>query len=148
MQKAARRRPSAGANPSYFIAPDEELIAAEAAVFAELAASIADVAAEEAAIDAPAADEAPVSGVVTTVLEVDGVDIVAGGVVVVVVDSSFLLQAAKDTAAARVTINSAVFMFLLDFEVRSITVIVGTHVQDEPHHVQDMECSSISSAWS
>jgi len=90
-------------------------------MFAELAASVADVAAEEAAIDALVADEALVSGVVTTVVEVDGVDIVAGGVVVVVVVSSFLLQAAKETAAARVTISSAVFMFLLDFEVRTIT---------------------------
>ena len=43
---------------------------------------------------------------------VDGV--VAAGVTVVVV-SSFLLQAANETAAARVTISSAVFMFLLDF---------------------------------
>jgi hypothetical protein len=117
MQKAARRRLWAGANPVYFIAPDEELIAAEAAMFAELAASIAEVAAEEALI----ADEALESGVVTTVVEVDGVDVVAGGVVVVVDVSSFLLQAAKEMAAARVTISSAVFMFLLDFEVRTIT---------------------------
>ena len=50
---------------------------------------------------------ASVEGVVTTV--------VAGGVVVVVVVvSSFLLQAANETAAARVTISNAVFIFLLD----------------------------------
>jgi hypothetical protein len=121
-------------------------MAADAAMLADEAASAAAVAAVPADIAAEAAPESA-GGVVTTVVEVDGVDI-AGGGVTVVVDSSFLLHAANETAAARVTINSAVFMFLLDFEVRSITVIVGTHVQDEPHHVQDMECSSISSAWS
>jgi hypothetical protein len=99
-------------------------MAAEAAVFAEEAASIADAAADEAAIDAPIADEAleSVEGVVTTVVDVDGV---AAGVVVVVV-SSFLLQAANETAAARVTISNAVFMFLLDFKFGQLPVIVGT----------------------
>jgi hypothetical protein len=100
-------------------------IAADAAMLAELAASVADDAAD---IAEPIADEAPVSagGVVTTVVEVDGVvDIVAGGVTVVV-DSSFLLHAANETAAARVTINNAVFMFLLDFKFGQLPVIVGT----------------------
>jgi hypothetical protein len=77
----------------------------------------ADIAAEAAAPESA-------GGVVTTVVEVDGV-VVAGGVTVVV-DSSFLLHAANETAAARVTINSAVLMFLLDFEVRQLPVIVGT----------------------
>ena len=90
-------------------------MADDAAMVADEAASIAEVAAEEAAM----AEEALESGVVTTVVEdVDGVDIVAGGVVVVVV-SSFLEQAAKDTAVARVTISNAVFIFLLGFKVRT-----------------------------
>ena len=121
------------ANPAaYFEAAP---IAAEAAMFAELAASVA---AEAAVIAEPIADEAAsVEGVVTTVVEVDGVVVVAGGVVVVVVVSSFLLQAANVTAAARVTISSAVFMFLLDIEVRLSPVSVGTLVE-EPHRPQDM----------
>jgi predicted cobalt transporter CbtA len=98
-------------------------MAAEAAVFADEAASIAAVAAVPADIAAEAA--APESGVVTTVVEVDGVVVVAGGVIVVV-DSSFLLHAANETAAARVTINNAVFMFLLDFKFGQLPVIVGT----------------------
>ena len=66
-----------------------------------------------------ALEAASLEGVVTTVV-VDGVVVVVAGgvVVVVVVVSSFLLQAANETAAARVTINSAVFMFLLDIKVR------------------------------
>jgi pyruvate/2-oxoglutarate dehydrogenase complex dihydrolipoamide acyltransferase (E2) component len=61
------------------------------------------------ALDAAASFE----GVVTTVVvEVAGV--VAAGGVIVVVDSSFLLQAANETAAARLTISNAVFIFLLD----------------------------------
>jgi hypothetical protein len=96
----------------------------------------ADIAAEAALESA---------GGVVAVLEVDGVDIVAGGVTVVV-DSSFLLHAANETAAARVTINSAVFMFLLDFEVRQLPVIVGTLLVEESQHLQDKESSSISSA--
>jgi hypothetical protein len=99
-------------------------MAADAAMFAEVAASIADEAAD---IAAPAAAEAPVStgGVVTMVVEVDGVDIVAGGVTVVVV-SSFLLHAANEMAAARVTISNGVFMFLLDFKVRQLPATLGT----------------------
>jgi hypothetical protein len=92
-------------------------------MFADEAASAAAVAAVPADIAAEAALESA-GGVVTTVVEVDGV-VVAGGVIVVD-DSSFLLQAANETAAARVTINRAVFMFLLDFEVRQLPVIVGT----------------------
>ena len=94
-------------------------MAAEAAMFAELAASVAAEAAVIAELMAEEALESVVEGVVTIVVEVDGVvEVVAGGVVVVVVVSSFLLHAAKETVAARVTINSAVFIFLLDFEVR------------------------------
>ena len=118
-------------------------MADEAAAFADEAASIAAVAAVPADIAADAAPES--DGVVTTVVEVDGVDIVAGGVTVVV-DSSFLLHAANETAAARVTINSAVFMFLLDFEVRTITGNCGNPLVEEPHRLQDKESSSISSA--
>lgn len=87
-------------------------MAEEAAIVADEAASIAEVAADEAAfIVDDIADEADMSGVVTMVV-VEGVDIVDGGVIVVVV-SSFLLQAANETAAASVTINRAVFIFLL-----------------------------------
>ena len=121
MQKAARRRLSAGQRGPYF---DAALAAAEAAAFADEAASAAAVAAVPADIAAEAAPESA-GGVVTTVVEVDGVDVVAGGVIVVV-DSSFLLHAANETAAARVTINSAVFMFLLDFKFGQLPVIVGT----------------------
>jgi len=95
-----------------------------AALFADEAASAAAVAAVLADIAAEAL--ASVDGVVTTVVvEVDGVAgaIVAGGVTVVVV-SSFLLHAANETAAARVTINSAVFMFLLDFKFGQSPVFV------------------------
>ena len=87
-------------------------MADEAAIVADEAASIAEVAADEAAfIVDDIADEADMSGVVTMVV-VEGVDIVDGGVIVVVV-SSFLLQAANETAAASVTINRADFIFLL-----------------------------------
>jgi hypothetical protein len=104
-------------------------IAAEAAAFADCAASIADDAADIA--EPIAAEAAPVSagGVVTTVV-VDGV--VAGGVVVVVVVSSFLLHAANETAAAKVTINSAVFMFLLDIKVRQLTGLCGNLLAKSP----------------
>jgi len=97
-------------------------------MLAELAASVA---AEAAVIAEPiAAEAASVEGVVTTVVEVDGG--VAGVVVVVVVVSSFLLQAANETAAAKVTISSAVFMFLLDIEVRLSPVSVGTLFEGAP----------------
>jgi hypothetical protein len=113
-------------------------------VFADEAASAAAVAAVPADIAAEAAAPVSAGGVVTTVVEVDGVDIVAGGVIVVL-DSSFLLQAANETAAARVTINRAVLMFLLDFKVRQLAVIVGTLLgrgapasarQGKPEHFQ------------
>jgi hypothetical protein len=117
MRKAARRRLLLASAKLYF---DAAPIAAEAAMFADDAASAAAVAAVLADI---AAEAAPESGVVTTVV-VDGA-IVAGGVTVVV-DSSFLLHAANETAAARVTINSAVFMFLLDFKFGQLPAIVGT----------------------
>jgi hypothetical protein len=97
-------------------------MAADAAMLADEAASAAAVAAVPADIAAEAAPESA-GGVVTTVVEVDGVDIVGGGVTVVV-DSSFLLHAANETAAAKATINSAVLMFLLDFEVRQLPAIV------------------------
>ncbi len=95
---------------------------------ADVAASIAD----EAAMPADIADEADVSGVVTMVV-VDGVvDMVAGGVIVVVV-SSFLLQAANETAAASVTINRAVFIFLLGgFKVPTMTGNFGTRLSKSP----------------
>jgi hypothetical protein len=99
-------------------------MAAEAAAFADEAASIADVAAVPADIAAEAAPES--AGVVTTVVVVDGGGAIVAGGVIVVVDSSFLLHAANETAAARVTINNAVFMFLLDFKFGQLPVIVGT----------------------
>ena len=98
-------------------------------MFAELAASVAADAAVIAELVAADALES-VEGVVTTVVEVDGVVDVAGGVVVVVV-SSFLLQAAKETAAARVTISSAVLMFLLVLKF-DITGHVGTFSEKSP----------------
>ncbi|MBV9891913.1 MAG: hypothetical protein JO090_13640 [Rhizobacter sp.] len=101
-------------------------------MFAEFAASVADEAADIAAV---AAAEAPLSaGVVTTVVVDDGVVVViAGGVVVVVVVvSSFLLHAANETAAARVTISSAVFMFLLDIKVRQLTGLCGNLLAKSP----------------
>ena len=115
----AKSRPEAAfggsCKPYYFIAPEAPVMAAEAAIVADEAASIAEVAADEAAMAAEPLE----SGVVTTVVvDVDGVDIVAGGVIVVLV-SSFFVQAAKDTAAARVTISNAVFIFLLGFKVRT-----------------------------
>ena len=69
-------------------------------MLADEAASIADVAAEDAAMLAEAELSAIGVGVTTT-----------GGVVVVVVVSSFLLQAANETAAASETISSAVLIF-------------------------------------
>lgn len=110
-------------------------------MFADEAASIAEVAADEAAM----ADDVDVSGVVMTVVEVDGVDVVAGGVIVVV-DSSFLLQAAKERAAARVTIRTAVFIFLLGgFKVRTITGNCGNPSVEEPHRLKTRN-TSVSSA--
>ena len=96
----------------YFIAPEAAFIAPEAASIAEVAAdeaampaadaeSIAEVAADEAAM--PAEAEASTAGAIA-----------AGAVVVVVDVSSFLLQAAKETAAASETMSNAVFIFLLD----------------------------------
>ena len=100
-------------------------IAAVAAAFADEAASIADEAADIAELIA--ADAASVAGAI-----VAGAVVVAAGVVVVVVVSSFLLQAANETAAARVTINSAVFMFLLDIEVRQLSGLGGNLLAKSP----------------
>ena len=124
--RKAKSRPEAAFggfdNPSYFIAPELALIADDAAEFADEAASAAAVAAVLADIAAEALES--VDGVVTTVVvEVDGVVDVAGGVTVVVL-SSFLLHAANERAVARVTISSAVFMFLLDFKFGQSPVIV------------------------
>jgi hypothetical protein len=105
----AKSRPEAAfggsCKPFYFIAPEAADIDAEADIAADEAASMA----EEAALMALDAAES-VEGVVTTVVVAAG----GAGAVVVVVVSSFLLQAANETAAARVTISSAVFIFLLD----------------------------------
>jgi hypothetical protein len=132
----AKSRPEAAfgglEEPSYFGAADAAFIAEVAALFADEAASAAAVAAVLADIAAEAL--ASVDGVVTTVVvEVDGVAgaIVAGGVTVVVV-SSFLLHAANETAAARVTISSAVFMFLLDFKFGQSPVFVKPFVAKSP----------------
>lgn len=103
-------------------------MADEAAMSADDAASMA----EEAAIDDD--DIASEAGAI------EGVDIVAGGVlvVVVVVDvSSFFEQAAKEMAAARVTINSAVFIYLLGgFMVRKMTGKPGNPSIEEPQHTK------------
>jgi uncharacterized YccA/Bax inhibitor family protein len=106
LSRNAKSRPGAAfggsCKPFYFIAPDAAVIEAEADMAADEAASIA----EEAALIALEA-AASVEGVVTTAGA-------GAGVVVVVVVSSFLLQAANETAAAKVTISNAVFIFLLD----------------------------------
>jgi hypothetical protein len=107
------------------------LAAAIAAVAADEAASAAD---EAAAIDDVAAAE-PASAAGTTT---------AGGVVVVVVVvSSFLLQAAKETAAARVTINNAVFIFLLDFGVRNWPGQLWEPSHEEPHRSKTRTAKAI-----
>jgi len=131
--RKAKSRPEAAfggfENPSYFIAPELALIADDAAEFADEAASAAAVAAVLADIAAEALES--VDGVVTTVVEVDGVVDVAGGVTVVVL-SSFLLHAANERAVARVTISSAVFMFLLDFKFGQSPVIVEPSFRRAP----------------
>ncbi|MEO8082021.1 MAG: hypothetical protein ABI641_15915 [Caldimonas sp.] len=110
------------------MADDAALIAD---VAADDAASIADVAASEAAMLAEAAS-AIGGGVTTTAVG-------AAGVVVVVVVSSFLLHAANDTAAASETINKAFFIFLLDFQVRTITVQLWETPQRGPPSLQAHE---------
>jgi hypothetical protein len=146
MQQNAKSRPRAAfaiaRGPNYFIAPDEALIAAEAALFADVAASIADDAAVDALIAAEALES--VDGVVTTVVEVDGV--VVAGVVVVLVVSSFLLQAANETAAARVTIINAVFMFLLGFWIRKSPVTCGNPRSKSPSIRETWKARGLSSA--
>jgi hypothetical protein len=107
--------------------PEAAIIALEAASIAEEAedeaddaASIAVVAAEDAAMLAEA--EVSVAGA-----------IVAGGVVVVGV-SSFLLQAAKETAVASETMSNAVFIFLLDScGSNRLPASVGTPCSRGPH---------------
>ncbi len=120
---------------NYFIAPEAALAAIIADVAADEAASMADEAAiidEVAALDAIAS----VAGGVTMVV-VEG-----AGVVVVVVVSSFLLQAVKETAAARVTINSTVFIFLLDLGFgQSGALWEPSH--EEPHSFKDKESRGI-----
>ena len=109
---------------SYFVAAEAESIADEAAIALDEADSIAD----EAAIidDVAAADaELSVAGGVTMVVDDGGVD-------VVVVVSSFLLQAAKETAAASVTMSNAVFIFLLDRVVRTMTGNCGNPLERDP----------------
>lgn len=124
---------------------DAAFMAAEAAMLADCAASTAAVAAVPADIAAEAAAPESAGGVTTVVVDVDGVAMGAGVVVVVVV-SSFLLQAANETAAARVTISNAVFIFLLDFKFGQSPAIVETLSREEPHRLKDKESSSVSSA--
>ena len=110
---------------NYFIAPEAALAAIMDDVAADEAASIAD---DAAIIDDVAAAEAEAS-----VDDIDGATMTAGGVVVVVVVSSFLLQAANETAAASVTINNAVFIFLLVLGVRTMTGQLWEPSREEPH---------------
>ncbi len=113
MQKQKRRPKAAvlhSCRPNYFgmedmfIAAEADIAEAEAASMAEVAAAEADIMAEVAASEA--------------LLDIGVVVTMAGVVTVVVVDtggvSSFLVQAAKLTAAASETINRVVFIFLLD----------------------------------
>ena len=101
--------------------------AAEAACIADDAESIAD---EAAIIDEVAAADAELSAAI----ELLAGAIAAGvDVVVVVLDvSSFLLQAAKETAAASVTMSNAVFIFLLDRVVRTMTGNCGNPFGEGP----------------
>ena len=100
------------------MAADAAAFAAEAASIAAEAAVIAELIADEAASVAAAIDGAVVAA--------------GGGGVVVVVVSSFLLHAANETAAARVTISNAVFMFLLDIKVRQLTGLGGNLLSKSP----------------
>jgi hypothetical protein len=111
--------------PSYL---DAASIGAEAASVADGAADIA-----------PPVADAPASAGGAAMVE-------AGGVVVVVVVSSFLLQAANETAAAKVTISNAVFMFLLDFGSSSITGKCGSPRSESPSIRKTRKSPSISSA--
>jgi hypothetical protein len=85
------------------------------------------IAAEAAIIDEEAVADASAEGGVTIVVVDAG-----AGVVVVVVVSSFLLQAAKEMAAASVTISNAVFIFLLDLGFGQLPEIVGTLSRGAP----------------
>ena len=112
----------------------------DAAAAADEAASIADDAAVIADMAAADADIAVLSMAAEA-----GADIVAGGVVVVVVVvvSSFLLQAAIETAAARVTINNAVFIFLLDLGFGTMTVAIGGSLSRGDPSFKDKESKGI-----
>jgi hypothetical protein len=108
--KPSKKPPSGGfvqvGSDDYFIAPEAAVIAPEAASMAD----DAEVAADEAA---SIADDAAM--LAEAAASVAGAIAAGGVVVVVVVDvSSFLLQAAKETAAASETMSNAVFIFLLD----------------------------------
>ncbi|HZV92721.1 MAG TPA: hypothetical protein VFF72_05855 [Caldimonas sp.] len=97
-------------------------MADDAAIIPDVAAAEAESIADEAAImlDVAAAEAESIADEAASIADEAGA-IVAGGVavvVVVVVDvSSFLLQAAKEIAAASETMSRAVFIFLLDFQV-------------------------------
>jgi hypothetical protein len=131
MQKAAQERLSADpAKKLYFIAPE----AALAAIIADEAASIADdaaIAADDAASEAAA---------------IVGAAIVAGAGAAGAGASSFLLQAAKETAAASVAISNAVFILLLDLKVRTMTGNCGNPLVEGPHRVRRQGTHEHSSA--
>jgi hypothetical protein len=133
---------------AYFIAPEEAVIALEAASMADDAAEPIDVPADEAepiaddaaSIAVVAADEAAM--LAEAAASVAGA-IVAAGVVVVVV-SSFLLQAAKETAAASETMSNAVFIFLLDSGgSNSDRQSVGTSSDSRTPSLEDKECVAL-----
>ena len=108
-------------------------MADEAAALADDAASMAEVAAAEAAPAAADVSDDMAGGVTMVVVDGAGAGVVvaAGGVTTV---SSFLLQAAKETAVASVTISSAVFMFLLGFGVRYVSASCGNPLSEKPPH--------------
>ena len=109
----------------------------EASYLVALAAIAAEVAADEAASIADEAaiiDEVAAAAAAPSLAGVTMVVVAAGaGIVVVVVVSSFLLQAAKETAAARVTISNAVFIFLLDLGFGLILGQLWEPSHEEPH---------------
>jgi integral membrane sensor domain MASE1 len=132
--RPCKRPPEGGLSLSQGDAYFEAALAADiAAVAADEAASAAE---EAAAIDDVAAVVSAGAGVTTTAGAV-------AGVVVVVVVSSFFVQAAKETAAARVTINNAVFIFLLDLGFGTMTGQLWEPSHEEPHRSKTRKAKAI-----
>ena len=89
------------------------------------------------------ADEADMSGAEAAGAGAGVTTAGAGGATVV---SSFLLQAARATAANREANRSDFFIFVLKSKVEQLPVIVGPLQSTEPQRSKDPESSSISKA--